>query len=172
MFLSEGKLLNESDLTLLHAYTLKVEDGITNTTFNKFRFAFPQAPLNLIKSTEKWVQLLSGFQPICYSCCPSSCICYTGPYETLQQCPKCKADHYKADGTTLHSYFKYLPIILHLWAIVASSTYAEKMQYRSNHVCDPTKSTDILDSTHYTSLLGKCVTIGDEELPMWFFSDP
>jgi hypothetical protein len=53
MFLSEGKLLDESDLTLLHAYTLKVEDGITNTTLNKFRFAFPQAPLDSIKSTEK-----------------------------------------------------------------------------------------------------------------------
>jgi len=33
MFLSEGKLLNESDLTIICAYTLKVEDGITNTTF-------------------------------------------------------------------------------------------------------------------------------------------
>ena len=52
--------------------------------------------------------------------------------------------------------------------MVANSTYAEKMQYRSNHVCNPTKSTDILNGTHYTSLLGKCVTIGDEELPMWF----
>jgi hypothetical protein len=100
MFLAEGKLLNESDLTLLRAYTLKVEDGITNATFNKFRFAFPQAPLDSIKSTEKRVQFLSGFQPVCYSCCPSLCVCYTGPYETLQQCPKCKADHYKADGPT------------------------------------------------------------------------
>ena len=48
MFLSEGKLLDESNLTLLCAYTLKVEDGITNATFNKFCFAFPQAPLDLI----------------------------------------------------------------------------------------------------------------------------
>ena len=53
MFLLEGKLLNESDLTLLCAYTLKVEDGITNTTFDKLHFTFPQAPLDSIKSTEK-----------------------------------------------------------------------------------------------------------------------
>ena len=53
IFLLEGKLLDESDLTLLHAYTLKVEDGITNATFDKLCFAFPQAPLNSIKSTEK-----------------------------------------------------------------------------------------------------------------------
>jgi hypothetical protein len=61
MFLSEGKLLNKSNLTLLQAYTIKVEDGVRNATFNKFCFAFPQAPLNSIKSTERQVQFLSGF---------------------------------------------------------------------------------------------------------------
>ena len=56
--------------------------------------------------------------------------------------------------------------------MVANSNYAEKMQYRSNHTHDPTKSTDTFDGTHYTSLLGKCVTVSNEQLPMWFFSDP
>ena len=56
--------------------------------------------------------------------------------------------------------------------MVSNSTYAKKMQYRSNRPSDPTKSTDIFDGTHYTSLLEKFVTIGDEQLPMWFFSDP
>ena len=56
--------------------------------------------------------------------------------------------------------------------MAANSNYAEKMQYWSNHTHDPTKSTDIFDGTHYTSLLEKFVTIGDEQLPMWFFSDP
>ena len=109
---------------------------------------------------------------MCYSCCPSSCVCYTGPFETLQQCPKCKANCYKADGTTPCSYFEYLPIILHLWAMVANYTYAEKMQYWSNHIHNPTKATDILNGTHYTSLLGKYVTIDNEQLPIRFFSDP
>jgi hypothetical protein len=56
--------------------------------------------------------------------------------------------------------------------MVANSTYAERMQYRSNRTHDPTKLTDIFDGTHYTSLLGKYVTIDDEQLPMQFFSDP
>jgi hypothetical protein len=172
MFLSEGKLLDESDLTLLHAYTLKVEDGVRNATFNKFHFAFPQAPLDSLKSTERRVQFISGFQPVRYHCCPSSCVCYTSPYKTLWQCLKCKADCYKADWTTPQAYFNYLPIIPRLWAMVANFTYAKKMQYRSNHVHDPTKVTDIFDSAHYTLLLGKFVTIGNEELCTWFFSDP
>jgi hypothetical protein len=129
MFLLDGKLLGESDLTLLRAYTLKVEDGITNATFKKLLFAFPQALLDSIKSTEKRVQFLSGFQPVRYSCCPSSCVCFTGPYKTFQQRAKCNADRYKADGTMPHSYFEYLPIIPRLRAMVANSPYAKKMQY-------------------------------------------
>ena len=166
----EGKLLDESDLTLLRAYTLKVEDGITNATFNKLRF--PQALLDTIKSTEKRVQFLSGFQPVRYSCCVSSCVCFTGPYEEWQQCPKCNADRYKADGTTPRAYFEYLPIIPRLRAMVANSIYARKMRYRSNRTHDPTKLSDIFDGAHYNSLLEKFVTIGDEQLPKWFFSDP
>ena len=111
MFPLEGKPLDESDITLFCAYTLKVEDSITNATFNKHCFTFPQAPLDTIKSTEKQVQFLSGFRPVRYSCCILSCVCFTGPFETLQQCPKCKADRYKADGTTPCAYFEYLPII-------------------------------------------------------------
>jgi hypothetical protein len=46
------------------------------------------------------------------------------------------------------------------------------MQYRSKHQYDITKITDIFDGAHYCSLLETPVTISDEELPMWFFSDP
>jgi len=56
--------------------------------------------------------------------------------------------------------------------MVSNSSYAQKMQYRSKHQHDPTKITDIFDGAHYRSLLETPVTINDEELPMWFFSDP
>ena len=56
--------------------------------------------------------------------------------------------------------------------MVSNLSYFQKMQYRSKHRHDPTKITDILDGAHYRSLLKTLVTIGDEELPMWFFSDP
>jgi len=69
-------------LSLLHAYTLKVEDGLTDKTFNKLHFAFPQASIDTLKNTEKHIQSLSGFQPMHYNCCPSLHICYTG--ELLQ----------------------------------------------------------------------------------------
>ena len=168
----EGKLLDEADLTLIRAYSLKVNHGLTNDAYNSLRFLFPQAPLDTLKNTEKRIQFLSGFQPVRYHCCPSSCVCYTGPYETLSTCPKCNADRYKSDGKTPQAYFHYLPLIPRLRAMVSNSSYAIIMQYRSKHKYNPNKITDIFDGAHYRSLLETPVTIGDEELPMWFFSDP
>lgn len=159
-------------MTLIRAYSLKVKHGLTKDAYNSLRFVFPQAPLDTLKNTEKRIQLLSGFQPVQYHCCPSSCVCYTGPYETLSSCPDCNTDRYKADGKTPQAYFQYLPLIPRLRAMLSNSSYAKKMQYRSKYQHDPTKMADIFDGTHYRSLLKTPVTIGDEELPMWFFSDP
>ena len=107
-----------------------------------------------------------------YSFCIFWCVCFTGPYETLQKCLKYNADCYKAGGITLHSYFEYLPIIPHLQAMVANSIYARKIQYQSNCTCDPTKLTNIFNSAHFISLLRKFVTIGNKQLHIWFFSNP
>jgi hypothetical protein len=98
--LTEGNILDDSDLALLWAYALKVEEHLTDKVFNKLHFAFPQSPIDSLKNTEKHVQFLSGFQPVRYHCCPFSCICYTGPYKSLNKCPKCNIDRYKVDGTT------------------------------------------------------------------------
>ena len=167
--LTEGNILDESDLTLLHAYALKLEDRLTDEAFNKLRFAFPQSPIDTLKNTQKRVRFLSGFQPVHYHCCPSSCVCYTGPYETLDKCPKCNTDRYKADGMTPQAIFEYLPIIPRLRAMLASSSCATKMQYRSKHEHDPTKITDIFDGTHYHSLRETFIMISDEELQHVFF---
>jgi len=170
--LTEGNILDESDLTLLHAYALKLEECLTDKVFNKLCFAFPQSPIDSLKNTEKCVQFLSGFQPVCYCFCPSSCICYTGPYKTLTKCPKCNTDCYKANGTTPQAIYEYLPIIPCLCTMLVSTSYAMKMQYWSKHEADPTKITNIFDGTHYRSLQEMFIMIGTEELPMWCFSDP
>ena len=164
----DDKILDESDLSLLHAYTLKVENGLMDEIFNKLCFAFPQASIDPLKNTEKHISSLSGFQPVHYNCCTSSCICDTGPYEILLKCPKCDTDRYKADGTAPQAYFQYLPIISHIHAMVP----CKKMQYRASHQPNPTKITDVFDGTHYSLLQESFVTVGGKELLNWFFSDP
>ena len=93
-------------------------------------------------------------------------------YEALSTCPKCKANQYKSDRKTPQAYFQYLPLIPQLHAMVSNLSYAKKIQYRSKHQHNPTKVTDTFDGAHYRSLLETFVTISDEELLMWFFSDP
>ena len=60
----EGKLLDEADLTLIRAYALKINHGLTNDAYNSLRFLFPQILLDSLKNTENWIQFLSGFQPV------------------------------------------------------------------------------------------------------------
>ena len=49
----EGKLLDEADLTLICAYALKINHGLTNDAYNSLCFLFPQTPLDSLKNTEK-----------------------------------------------------------------------------------------------------------------------
>jgi hypothetical protein len=51
----DDKVLDKSDLSLLHAYSLKVEDGLMDKTFNKLHFAFPQASIDTLKNTKKCI---------------------------------------------------------------------------------------------------------------------
>jgi hypothetical protein len=72
---------------------------------------------------------------------------------------------------TPQAIFEYLPIIPCLLAMLVSSSYARKMQYQSKREHDPTTITDIFDGTQYHSLLEMFITISNEELPTWYFSN-
>jgi hypothetical protein len=162
--------LDVVDLSLLRAYTLKVEDGLTDMTFNKLRLVFPESSVETLKNTMSRVRSLSGFEPIRYACCPDSCVCFTGPYEDLSQCPKCGTARYNSDGKP-QAYFTYLPLIPRLRAMVACSSFAQKLQYRFNHQHDPEKMTDVFDGIHFRTLQDSFISIAGEQLPSLFFSD-
>ena len=54
--------------------------------------------------------------------------------------------------------------------MVANSTHAEKMCYRSSHEHEPGLIKDVFDGFHYRSLLDTIVPAGDAE-PFCYFSD-
>jgi hypothetical protein len=56
--------------------------------------------------------------------------------------------------------------------MVANSSFAQKLQYRFNHQHDLEKMTDIFDGTHFRMLQDSFITVGGEQLPSFFFSDP
>jgi hypothetical protein len=119
--------------------------------------------------TKKLVRSLARFQPVRYSCCVNSCVCFVGPYEDLTECPNCKEARFKADGKP-RKYFDYLPIIPRLQAMVSNSIHAEKMRYRANHKHEPGVINDVFDGSHYQSLLNTVVPV-DEADPFFYFSD-
>ena len=140
--------------------------------FNKFPKAFPNGPHDSLKMTKKRVQSLSRFQPIQYSCCVNSCVCFVGPYKDLVKCPNpdCKEARYKADGK-LRKYFDYLPLIPRLRAMSANIALVRKMTYRAKHIHKPGVIKDVFDGIHYRSLLNATVPT-DADHPFFFFSDP
>ena len=90
--------LSEKDVNLILKYTLKVEDHLMDKTFWWFKQTYPNEHHNTLKVMKKCIQFLSGFKPICYSCCVNSCVCYTGYYDQHTKCPnsECREDRYQA----------------------------------------------------------------------------
>jgi Transposase family tnp2 len=165
----DGKSLGASDHDLLRVYTLKVEDHLSDRTFNRFAKAFPTSGHDTLKVTKRRVRSLAGFQPIRYSCCINSCICFVGPYENLTECPNCKEARYGPNEKP-RKYYDYLPIIPRLKAQMANSAQAAKMRYRAEFVHEPGVVKDVFDGSHYRSLLDTRVP-SSEAHPFFYFSD-
>lgn len=169
---ADGKKVTEADMSLLRAYTLKVEEHLTDKVFDRFRFAFKESNLNSVKSSKHRIAFLSGFEPVRYDCCTNSCVCYTGVYADRNTCPKCNEPRYNTCGKP-RKQFTYIPLIPRLRAAAANPTYASRMQYRSQgHTHIPDQITDIFDGHHYCQLKNQQITINDQSLPAWYFRDP
>ena len=119
--------------------------------------------------TKKRVRSLAGFKPVRYSCCINSCVCFTGPYENLAECPNCKEARYRVNGKP-RKYFDYLPVIPRLQAMSANATHAKKMRYRAENVHEPGVIKDVFDGSHYQTLLKTVVPTGESNL-FFYFSD-
>ena len=152
-------------------YIYKIQERLTKKAFNKLPLMFSSANVESFKKTEHRVQYLSGFQPVLYDRCINSCVCYTGPYEQLTECPVCSAKRLDDEGKP-NARFTYLPIIPCLRAMVSNHAYATKMQYRVAYQHEPSQFNDVFDGSHYQGLLKTRIKVGDERLPYWFFSDP
>jgi hypothetical protein len=154
---------------------VKVEDHVSESTFDKFRFAHGKPDSATLDSIRSRVRFLSRFDPIYYECCKNSCVCFTGPYANLDKCPnpKCKEPRLDQDRRP-QKLFSYMPLIPRLRALMSNSEYATRLRYRAHDHAkarQPGNTTDIFDGLHYRSLLGRHVVIEEEEYAHTFFSD-
>ena len=118
------------------------------------------------------MQELSGLDARHYDMCPESCMCYAGPYASLQKCTYCGADRYRLRGgkRSPAKQFKYIPLIPQIKALYAGRESAAAMRYRSEHQDDNTNNLagvidDIYDAAHYRMLRQTPVVVHGHRLP-------
>jgi len=110
-----------------------------------------------------------------------SCCCFVGPFANLQQCPYCKLDRNRPNGTPYKT-FSYIPLIPQLSALFSSEEQVETMQYRARYFepsNDPArdgraeqgKIKDVFDGRHYKKLLNSFLDIEGHSTNHKFFSD-
>ena len=120
--------------------------------------------LNLtLDKTRSHVRALSRFEPVKFASCINSCICYTGPYADLDECPNCGTLRLDVSGQA-RQLFSYIPLIPCLCALMSNRTYATQLQYCADEHAKtrkPRMTTDIFDGLHYRSLLKEHVVAGN-----------
>ena len=90
--------LTDEELAYLRHYALKVETHMTNDTFSKLAFAFPESIVESWKITKARAEFLAAFRPVAYDCCILSCCCFVGPNADLTRCPHCDEPRFNSKG--------------------------------------------------------------------------
>lgn len=160
----------------IRAFSLKTQDHLSDRTFEKLPFIFPdtsESPeyITTARQARRRLEQLAGFKTVTYDCCINSCMAYTGPHSSLDRCLHCKQLRLNSRGKPRQTY-KVTPITPRLRAAHANKARAELMKYRAEvHTHTPGFMTDIFDSSLYRELLEKRVSVDGEELPYCHFSD-
>ncbi|KAF8883747.1 hypothetical protein CPB84DRAFT_1713219, partial [Gymnopilus junonius] len=93
-------------------------------------------PIPTLFQVKERIKELTGVYSIFHDMCPNSCITYTGPFSSRDNCPKCNEPRY--DPQTLASshgrkkvrQFHTIPLGPQLQALYRSSDHARKMHSR------------------------------------------
>ncbi|KAJ2924111.1 hypothetical protein H1R20_g12985, partial [Candolleomyces eurysporus] len=160
--------ITEEELEVLRMIELKLEDNLTDRSFDKLAWVFQQKGLPSFKVARKRVEFLAKVKAQRYDCCINVCICYTGPHETKTECPFCKEPRLKSDGKPQKT-FTYIPLIPRLAALFQDPKMIDLMSYRHNYKPRNNIIQDIFDGSVYSELKGKNVTIGGVDMGHKFF---
>jgi hypothetical protein len=174
-----GDILPPEDIALLRAFALKIEDTLTDSTFNKFKLAFPESKLKTYEDAKARLADLANFRPLVFDCCTKSCMAYTGPnYSELESCPFCATPRFNPRTGKPYKRYIFIPLIPRLQALFQNPTLKKEMGYRHEQETrernPDTKDNieDVFDSANYKKLKGQFVTIDGQRMCHTFFDDP
>ncbi|KAI0326296.1 hypothetical protein GY45DRAFT_1224723, partial [Cubamyces sp. BRFM 1775] len=164
--------VSQDDLQRLRQFAFMVDTQIPDSAFAKLPFVYPDAHIDSWKAIQSRVAQLSGITPELYDCCVNSCVCFTGPHAHLTACPHCNETRHRADGRP-RARFMYIPLTPRLKALQGNKSSAQQMRYRADgHHHIPGTISDVMDASHYRTLLDQRVVVNDHELSHKFFDDP
>ena len=155
---------------MLRAFSLKVEENLSEETWSKMMHTFHQHNLPSLKVTKARIEFLAAYRPIAYDCCVNSCICFVGPHKLKTHCPYCKESCFNSNGRPRKT-FTYSPITPRLKAFFKNPEMIQLMKYRGDYIPDKDTIKDIFDGETYTSLKEDFVTIGGVQQRHKYFSD-
>ena len=137
-------------LKLLH---LKSLYNFTESAFDDIMKVFTTNNVSLYK-VKKYLKEETGLVPIFYDMCENSCICYTGQYESYQNCPVCESTRLDARGKA-KKVMPFLSIIDRLKVQYKDETRAKELLYRYEYNINKNDNDldDIFDGKIYKELI-------------------
>ena len=163
--------LTEDEIAVLRHFALKIDTHMTDSAFEKLKYAFPESKVSSFKITRARAEFLAAYRPVPYDCCIKSCCCFAGPHATHQHCPYCKEPRFNSKGKPRRR-FTYIPLIPRLIAFYKNTDFSEKLGYRANRQTDPGVIKDVMDAQNYKTLCQTHVSVDGKEKMYKFFEDP
>ncbi|EUC56560.1 transposase family Tnp2 protein [Rhizoctonia solani AG-3 Rhs1AP] len=174
-----GRTLNPDDMQAVRGFNYKVETNITANAYDKLPRAFPDELGTLPKQYALRTRMarLSGIKGVRIECCVNSCMAFTKPFDTLDNCLFCDEDRYRPRKDpnaprTARKFFQYIPIIPRLINMYRHPDTAKQLAYRSTYEHLSHLVRDIFDGAHYQRLCRSRVVVDGETLRHKFFSLP
>jgi len=147
----------------------RVSHNQTDEEYRSLRIMYPVLGLQSLFRLRQEMTVLSGFEPVNYTCCVRSCCLFAGDLKNNLSCPYCK--ELKNDSLDRpRKTFAYLPLIPRLLAFFLDPESTRNLMYRANYPQRDGLIEDIFDGSYYRRLLSTFVTIAGEQKRHKFFS--
>ena len=136
-------------LKLLH---LKSLYNFTESAYDDIMKIFTTDNISLYK-VKKYLKDVTGLVPVFYDMCENSCICYTGDYESYENCPTCESSRFDGKGKS-KKVMPYLSVKDRLRTQFSNENRAKELLYRHEYIAnkDDCDLDDIFDGNIYKEL--------------------
>jgi hypothetical protein len=152
---NESNIPNKGIIEGLKLLHLKSLYNFTESAYEDIMKIFTTNNISLYK-IKKYLKEITELVPVFYDMCENSCICYTGQYESYQNCPICHSIRLDTKGKA-KKVMPYLPIISRLKMQFNNENRAKELLYRYEYITnkDDNDLDDIFDGEIYKELVNE-----------------